>query len=579
MPTTTASCSRWGRSTALPIDALFRCSARTMPRDCWSKRCWPRRCSRLRWRWNVTRSLAVLRQQGGQRVPPHLQRFRSDDLLAAVFPETVGCLENHSGDVPIPDHPLVRQTMHDCKHEAMDIDGFLDLLGDRQAGESTFVGRDTREPSPFCYELLNANPYAFLDGAALEERRTRAVATRRTLSGDELRDLARLDPEAIAEVAAEAWPTVRDADELHDALMSLVTLARRKCPSWNDWFERTGPGRPGHHRRAEAGGHTAGIAAERWPVHAAAATVPSRRRRSLGPQLAGKLDRSDAWVELVRGRVQHSGPTTRRAAGRATGLEPDQVVCRRSKRSKGKAWCCGGNSRRRASGDAKAARRTGRVVRTPAAGPDSSPHDPGPAAPRFNRSNRPTSGGSSSTGRALDGKCRSGAGRTARREAVKLLQGFEMPPARGSSACWPPRLADYDPAWLDQLFLSGEAVWGRLRPPVRAAGGHARHGSPTRSDAHLADAPRKISIGCCPLDRGERRRFRAQPTPGGAGNTDRPRGALFFGELARLTELLDGHLESALRELAALGLVTCDAFAAVRRIAGAERPQASPPPA
>ena len=133
----------------------------------------------VRWRWNITRSLAVLRRNGSKRVPPHLQKFRSEDLLAAAFPETVGCLENHHGDVVIPDHPLVQQTMHDCLHEAMDVTRWLDILQQVKDGKIKLIARDTREPSPFCHELINAQPYAFLDGAPLEERRTRAIQTRR----------------------------------------------------------------------------------------------------------------------------------------------------------------------------------------------------------------------------------------------------------------------------------------------------------------------------------------------------------------------------------------------------------------
>ena len=191
----------------------------------------------VRWRWNITRSLAVLRQQGGKRVPPHLQRFRSDDLLAAVFPETVGCLENHSGDVVVPDHPLVRQTMHDCLHEALDLNRLVDLFRRVKAGEVRFVARETREPSPFSYELINSNPYTFLDGAPLEERRTRAVATRRTLSSNELGDLAALDPGAIDQVRREAWPLVRSADELHDALLNLMAIDRREATLWAAWLD------------------------------------------------------------------------------------------------------------------------------------------------------------------------------------------------------------------------------------------------------------------------------------------------------------------------------------------------------
>src|SRR5262249_46264535 len=173
-----------------------------------------------RWRWNVTRALQLKRAMKGQRVPPHLQRMRAEDLLSSVFPAQTACQENVVGDIEVPDQPIVQQTVHDCLHEAADLDGLLDVLRDIEAGAIEAVGLDTREPSPFAHELLNANPYAFLDDAPLEERRARAVMARRSLSLESLRDLSRLDPEAIAQVKAEAWPLVRDADELHDVLLS-----------------------------------------------------------------------------------------------------------------------------------------------------------------------------------------------------------------------------------------------------------------------------------------------------------------------------------------------------------------------
>ncbi len=264
----------------------------------------------VRWRWNVTRSLVVLRQQGGKRVPPHMQRFRSDDLLAAVFPETVGCLENHSGDVEIPDHPLVRQTMHDCLHEAMDVDGLVALFGRVGQGSVKFVGRDTREPSPFSYELLNANPYAFLDGAPLEERRTRAVATRRTLSSDDMRDLATLDPAAIDQVRREAWPLVRSADELHDALLNLVTINSVEAVPWAAWLDDLM--RAGRAVRVERP-HQADLwmAAEQWPVaQAAFPDAKPHRPVKLPERLQKQYERHAAITLLVRGRIEHTGPTT-----------------------------------------------------------------------------------------------------------------------------------------------------------------------------------------------------------------------------------------------------------------------------
>jgi Lhr-like helicase len=183
----------------------------------------------LRWRWNVTRALLVARTKFGKKVPPALQRFRADDLLTAVFPSLTGCQENHTGDIELPDHPLVRQTMHDCLHEALDLPGLQQVLRRVEAGEIHFVGRDTREPSPFCYELLNAYPYAFLDGGEIQERRARAVAPGSDLTSDGP-PLTWLDPAAIEQVVSEAAPWVRSADELHDFLLSVIAFPASSCP-------------------------------------------------------------------------------------------------------------------------------------------------------------------------------------------------------------------------------------------------------------------------------------------------------------------------------------------------------------
>ncbi|MBX3436414.1 MAG: hypothetical protein KF861_02915, partial [Planctomycetaceae bacterium] len=176
----------------------------------------------MRWRWNVTRALQVDRRKNGRKVAPALQRFRSEDLLTAVFPKLTGCQEEHTGDHVIPDHPLVRQTVDDCLQEALDLKGLQEILERVERGEITFVARDTREPSPFAYELLNANPYAFLDGGEIQERRARTALTRRSISIESVQDLGHLDPEAIAQVVREAQPLVRSADELHDVLLSRV---------------------------------------------------------------------------------------------------------------------------------------------------------------------------------------------------------------------------------------------------------------------------------------------------------------------------------------------------------------------
>ena len=190
----------------------------------------------VRWRWNVSRALAVLRLRGGKKVPPPLQRFKSDDLMSAVFPLQTACFEHRPPDVPLPDHPLIAQTVFDCLHEAMDVDRWKQVLVDIEAGKIELVGKDTREPSPYSHSILNANPYSFLDDAPLEERRARAVTVRRTLSIEEMGDLARLDPEAIERVRADAQPVVRDAEELHDTLLILGALPSAEGDAWKSWF-------------------------------------------------------------------------------------------------------------------------------------------------------------------------------------------------------------------------------------------------------------------------------------------------------------------------------------------------------
>src|SRR5690242_5729707 len=208
-----------------------------------------------RWRWDATRSLALLRFQGGKRVPPQIQRMRADDLLASVFPDVAACQENIQGDIQIPDHPLVNEVMKDVLTEAMDLDGLKSVLSGIADGRIRCLAVDTPIPSQFSHEILNANPYAYLDDAPLEERRARAVEMRRVLPESVLEEVGKLDPAAIEQVRQEAWPDVRDADELHDVLHTLVAfpvasnpnrvgtgalprLVERSATIWQGLFER-----------------------------------------------------------------------------------------------------------------------------------------------------------------------------------------------------------------------------------------------------------------------------------------------------------------------------------------------------
>ena len=236
-----------------------------------------------RWKWNAARALAVPRFSGGRKVPPPIQRMRSDDLLASVFPDQAACAENLTGEIRIPDHPLVKETIDNCLHEAMDLDGLKDILERMGEGALRTIAVDTREPSPFCHELLNANPYAFLDDAPLEERRTRAVQMRRSLSADDAQNLGTLDPAAIAQVASESWPVVRDEHELHDALLTLIVLPPVR--EWHEFFEileRAG-------RATTLSGQW--VATERLPI---AQSVPDE----------------EAVAAILRGWMDSIGPTT-----------------------------------------------------------------------------------------------------------------------------------------------------------------------------------------------------------------------------------------------------------------------------
>ncbi|HVR10197.1 MAG TPA: DEAD/DEAH box helicase [Thermoanaerobaculia bacterium] len=277
----------------------------------------------VRWRWAASRALAVPRWRGGRRVPAPRLRQDAEDLVAVVFPDQLACLENIVGEREVPDHPLVAEAMRDCLEEAMDTTGLERLLGRLERGELALVARDVTEPSPLAHEILAARPYAFLDDAPLEERRTQAVRVRRWLDPETASDLGALDAAAIARVREEAWPAAETADELHDALLTLtfVTAAEGRRSGWEPLFAQL----------AEAGRATLlsgrlWVAAERLALAAAlhpdavlapAIAPPARHARPWAPE--------EAAVEMVRGRLQGLGPTTARELAAAAGLRQAAV--------------------------------------------------------------------------------------------------------------------------------------------------------------------------------------------------------------------------------------------------------------
>ncbi|HEX7422093.1 MAG TPA: helicase-related protein, partial [Thermoanaerobaculia bacterium] len=272
-----------------------------------------------RWRWNTTISLAIPRCRGGKKVPPQLQRAMADDLMAAVFPDAAACFENIGGDRELPDHPLVNQAVRDCLEEAMDFNGLASVLDRIHRGEIECVARDTAEPSPLSYEILNAKPYAFLDDAPLEERRTQAVYARRTASDN----MGVLDPAAIERVRDEARPDPRDADELHDALLTAGFLTEEETP-----LDLVAPlvqsRRVANSHVIPSGARDPGVwvAAERIPelqaIHEITTTITAPKSR------LREWSREDAIIELLRGRLTIVGPTTAKALADSLSLnEPE----------------------------------------------------------------------------------------------------------------------------------------------------------------------------------------------------------------------------------------------------------------
>ena len=529
-----------------------------------------------RWRWNITRALAILRQTGGKRVPPHLQRFRSDDLLAATFPETVGCLENHSGDIEVPDHPIVQQTMDDCLHEAMDLVRWLEILQEIETGKVELIARDTREPSPFALELINANPYAFLDGAALEERRTRAVTGRRYNVGEDVDDISKLDSAAIAQVCQEAWPVVRDADELHDALMSLITLTPEEGANWQQWFDQLvsqGRGTIVQHPNRTP----LWIATERWPVvQAGLENVTAQPEFSLPEHLQIEVQKSDAWVELVRGRVQHSGPITTSELADHLGLTCAQVdASLMSLEGQGVVLrgqfipATSGLDKKDDIGSTQWCERglLARIHRLTLTGlrkriQPVSPEDYMRFLIRHHC--------------MLPGYERQG--EPGVRLAIAQLQGVNLPAGAWEGSLLESRVANYDPNWLDHLSLSGELCWGRLNSRNWNTGIDKE--KKTRRTTKLN---RSIPISL--MLREDLDWLNSEETDQDFSKLDsncqivlellQNKGALFFVELKRHSQLLPGHLEEALRQLAALGLVTSDAYAAVRLIVNPKKSSSS----
>ena len=494
-----------------------------------------------RWRWNATRALAILRFGGGKRVPAPIQRMRSDDLLAAVFPDQVACQENLSGPIRIPDHPLVRETIGDCLHEAMDLEGLEQVLAAIESGSIRTVAIDTARASQFSHEILNANPYAFLDDAPLEERRTRAVQLRQTLGVDVGGGVGILDPAVIDQVAAESWPPVRDADELHDALLTLINMP--PAADWQHFFdELAATGRVSVVERGGAQGRTMfWVATERVALANDPQANTAGWMESLGPVTVGKL------AEIL------CFPPDEIASAMLT-LESQGIVLQGHFRQPlgDVEWC-----NRRIL--ARIHRMTlGRLRRE---------MEPVTAS-EFERFLQKWQ-------HVVPGAQLHGAEGTL--QIIRQLQGYEIPASAWESEVLARRIANYDPEYLDELCLSGEVMWGRLSPhPALADNRRVR---PTRiapvSLFLREEAPWLMNPQGAAGDSAE-----AGLSPDALSHAARgvlqalrTNGASFFSELVRHTARLASEVEDGLWELLAGGQVTADGFDNLRALIDPKRRQ------
>jgi ATP-dependent helicase Lhr and Lhr-like helicase len=540
-----------------------------------------------RWRWDANRSLALLRFQNGKKVPAQIQRMRSDDLLASVFPDAAACFENIQGERHIPDHPLVGEVMKDVLTEAMDIDGLKALLNGLADGSIRCIAVDTPVPSQFSHEILNANPYAFLDDAPLEERRARAVQMRRMLPESVLEEVGGLDQSAIAQVREEAWPDVRDADELHDVLHTLVALPELGIGfgtgQWHFYFERLIA--EGRATSAMVNGKIYWVAAER--ARSFAVLFPDAKFTPNIPEVEPSApSRDDAVLTLVIGWMSHLGPTTASAIGGNLGLAPSEIT--------------GALLRMEASGTILRGNFTGTSPREAMAAPQS-PSEPEVewcerrllarihrlTVATLRKQIKPVTAAEFmqwllNWQHVAPGTQASGERGTL--EVLRQLQGFEIPANAWERQVLSRRIVDYDPKWLDQLCLTGAVGWGRLSPhPATldySSTNSGSEGAPVRqrrviptSVAPITFFVREDADWMTPRHPGAESSENNGLSHGAQTVLDflRQRGASFFADIVRGTEKLKSEIETALWELVAAGLVTADGFDNLRSLIDPKR--------
>ena len=504
-----------------------------------------------RWRWVAGVSLALPRFRGGKKVPPQLARMGAEDLIGAVFPDQIACAENLSGEREIPDHPLVNQAIRDSLTEAMDVEGLEDLLRAIESGKVRTLARDLTQPSPLALEVLSARPYAYLDDAPLEERRTQAVLARRWISPEQASDLGRLDQEAIERVRNETWPEAENADELHDALVWLGFLTDAEIAAqsrWRGWLDELAAANRAE--RLQIGEVSVWFSAER-ATQFRALWQSARIEPDIGMPVPGELSPEDALLEIVRGRLEGLGPVETTVLASSLGLNSEPVESalarleaegfamrgRFTADATGEEWC----ERRLLSRIHRYTIRRLRAEIEPVAVRDFL---------RFLFAwQRVTPEARMAGPKAMD-------------TVLAQLEGFNAPAAVWETEILPARIGDYDPDWLDERCLAGRFTWLRLRPHTRTNG--EGRVAPVRTTP-VAILPRRhcgLWMSLLPAIDG--------PHPSSQAlrilECIQQNGASFFHDLLENSGLLRSQLKEAIAELVALGLVTSDSFGGLRAL-------------
>ena len=458
--------------------------------------------------------------------------MNAEDLLASVFPDQVACAENLPGELQIPDHPLVRQVIRDCLEEAMDVDRFESVLRGLESGAIRVVACDLTEPSPLALEALNARPYAYLDDAPLEERRTQAVMSRRWLDPESAADLGKLDPEAIARVRAEAWPDATSPDELHDALLWLTFLTDeelRHNAAWLPLMDALSV--QGRAARLRGGQDVLWVAAE--------------RRALFDPAPVS----DEAMVEIVRGRLQGCGPVTMSAMADSLGVPASRInIACAALEAEG--FAMRGRFTAAASDEWCERRLLAQIHRY--------------TVKRLRAEIEPVQAREfirflCEWQHVLPEARMQGSDALA--AMLTRLEGFEAPAAAWETEILPSRMAEYEPQWLDEHCRAGRVIWARLAARIGAQG--AAHGaSPVRATPITLLSRRNVPLWAALTDQSDP----AHLTSRGQVVADflREQGAAFFDEIAEHAGMLPVEVENALAELVALGMVNSDSFAGLR---------------